>query len=68
MIVKRGSDRRSPRRNPGPNYKLSCGLGKIEINDNNYSNISGSRKIQNEGAVGTIELDCGMGGIDVEFE
>lgn len=50
------------------NYKLSCGLGKIEINDNNYSNISGSRKIQNEGAVGTIELDCGMGGIDVEFE
>lgn len=50
------------------NYKLSCGLGQIEINDTKYSNITGSKKIQNESAIGTIDLDCGMGSISVEIK
>lgn len=50
------------------NYKLACGLGQIEINDTKYSNLSGSKKIQNENAIGTVDLDCGMGGINVEIE
>lgn len=50
------------------NYNVSCGLGHVEINGTTYSNIAGSKKVQNEGAIGTIDLDCGMGGIDVEIE
>ena len=50
------------------NYKLTCGMGSIEIDGHTYSSISGSHKETNPGANGTIDLDCGMGGIEVEFE
>ncbi|MBO5523955.1 MAG: DUF4097 family beta strand repeat protein [Roseburia sp.] len=50
------------------NYNISCELGQIEVNGETYSNFSGTKKTENTGAVGTIELDCGMGSIDVEFK
>lgn len=50
------------------NYELSCGLGRIEINDAIYSNLSGTKKTENAGAIGTMKLDCGMGSIEVDFE
>lgn len=49
------------------NYMISCGLGEVEVNGRSYSNISGSYEAVNAGAVGTIELDCGMGSIEVEI-
>lgn len=49
------------------NYDLSCGLGELEVNGTSYSSISGSRKVSNQGAIGTIRLDCGMGNIDLEI-
>lgn len=48
-------------------YKISCGIGEVEVNGKSYSNLSGSYEATNEGAIGTIELDCGMGSIDVEI-
>lgn len=50
------------------NYKLTCGMGSIEIDGHTYSSISGSHKETNPGATAMINLDCGMGGIEVEFE
>ena len=50
------------------NYNISCGLGRIEINGTTYSDLSGTKKTENAGAVGTIDLDCGMGNIDVDFQ
>lgn len=50
------------------NYNISCGLGHVEINGTTYSNVAGNKRIENAGAIGTIDLDCGMGGIDVEIE
>lgn len=49
------------------NYKISCGLGEVEVNGKSYSNLSGSYQATNDGAVGTVDLDCGMGSIDVEI-
>ena len=49
------------------NYKLSCGLGSLVVNENTYSSIAGSHNVTNEGAVGTIDLDCGMGNIEVNI-
>lgn len=49
------------------NYEISCGMGEVDVNGVSYSNISGSYQATNEGAVGTIDLDCGMGSIDVEI-
>lgn len=50
------------------NYKVSCGMGGIDVNGTTYSNISGSQNVTNPGAVGTIDLDCGMGSIDLEIK
>lgn len=49
------------------NYDLSCGMGELSVNGTSYSNISGSRKVQNEGAEQRITLDCGMGSVELEI-
>ncbi len=49
------------------NYDLSCSLGNMEINGNTYAMIDGSRRETNEGAVGTIRLECDMGNMELEF-
>ena len=50
------------------NYKMSCGMGDLTVNGESYSDLSGSYKVTNAGAVGTIDLDCGMGSIDFDIE
>lgn len=50
------------------NYKVSCSMGGISVNGTSYSNISGTRNVTNPGAIGTIDLDCGMGSIDLEIK
>lgn len=50
------------------NYKISCGIGSIDVNGSRYSNISGDYSVKNPDAIGTIEMDCGMGSIDLTIE
>lgn len=50
------------------NYDLSCSMGNLEINGKSYSSINGMREVRNEGAVGTITLDCGMGNVELNIE
>lgn len=50
------------------NYKLSCGMGALEVNGNTYSSIAGSHNVTNEGAIGTIDLDCGMGNMELNIK
>lgn len=50
------------------NYDLSCGLGELNVNGTKYSSIAGSHKVKNEGAIGTISLECGMGSLDLVIE
>lgn len=50
------------------NYKLSCGMGDLNVNGTSYSSIAGDHRVTNAGAVGTIDLDCGMGSIELDIE
>jgi len=43
-------------------------MGDLTVNGESYSDLSGSYKVTNAGAVGTIDLDCGMGSIDFDIE
>jgi len=38
------------------------------VDGETYSNISGDKEVKNEGAEKNMELDCGMGSIEVDFE
>ena len=50
------------------NYKLSCGMGSLVVNDTQYTDIAGNHNVKNEGAIGTIDLDCGMGNLELEIK
>ena len=50
------------------NYKLSCGMGSLMVNGDQYSDIAGSHNVTNDGAIGTIDIDCGMGNVEVEIK
>lgn len=50
------------------NYDLSCGMGVLKVNGTTYSSIAGSHKVKNDGAIGTINLECGMGNLDLVIE
>lgn len=50
------------------NYKLECGLGEISIGGESFSAFAGEKKIQNDNATKYLELECGMGSIQVDFE
>lgn len=48
-------------------YYISCGVGNVKLNSHNYNFIADD-KIQNQNAVGTFKLTCGMGSIDVKIK
>lgn len=50
------------------NYSLECGIGDITIGSESYSGLGREKDIQNPGAVRELDLECGMGEIDVSFE
>ena len=45
-------------------YEISCGLGSIRINEKTYSSLSTEKEIDHH-AGRNIELDCGVGEIEV---
>lgn len=50
------------------NYNLSCGMGDMSVNGVEYSGIAGEHQIKNDGATGTVDVDCGMGSVDFTIE
>lgn len=50
------------------NYELSCNMGNLELNERTYSGLGGEHYETNEGAIGTITLDCDMGNIELDIE
>lgn len=50
------------------NYVLSCGMGSLTVNHTKYADIAGEYEIENDGAVGTIDLECGMGNLELEIQ
>lgn len=49
------------------NYEVSAGVGSVEINGKSYSSLSVEKTIDN-GADKDIQLDCGVGQIEVTVE
>lgn len=50
------------------NYEVSCGIGKIKVNDSCYGSFATSKCVQHEQAKGTMKLECGVGKIKIETE
>lgn len=49
------------------NYDLECGMGDIRAGDLSIGGIAGEKKISN-GADRTMEVECGMGNVEILFE
>jgi hypothetical protein len=49
------------------NYSISCDMGNITVDGENYSNLSDKTNVENQGAGRNMELTCSMGNITVEF-
>ena len=50
------------------NYKISCGVGEIICGSNQFSGIGGEKKIENHHASKEMDIDCGLGNVEVVFE
>lgn len=49
-------------------YRISCGTGSILLDNEEFSGLGAMKKIDNEGASRKIQLECGMGTVEVDFE
>lgn len=49
-------------------YELSCGVGEMVVNGVKYSGIAGDHQIKNDGASGTIDIECGMGSVNFTID
>lgn len=47
------------------NYYVDCGIGSVIINNKSYSGIT-EKTIRNNNPVGTFELECGIGEIEIQ--
>ena len=48
-------------------YRLSCGAGNIKLGDGEYSGLGAVKKIDSPDASRKMQLQCGMGTVNVSF-
>lgn len=48
-------------------YRLSCGAGSIKLGDGEYTGLGAVKKIDNPDASRKMQLQCGMGTVNVSF-
>ncbi len=48
-------------------YEVSCGIGSVTVGSNSFSGLGGERKINNGGSK-KMEIECGIGMVDVSFD
>lgn len=49
------------------NYDISCGLGKVRVNDSLSCHLGAKQQTRNSGAQGNITLSAGLGKIDLSI-
>ena len=49
------------------NYDLSCGMGELTIGDDSYTGMAQKKQINNNAAK-SMNLECSMGNVSVQFE
>lgn len=50
------------------NYDAECDIGEIKIGTTSISGVGGSKEASNPGANRFMDLECGMGQIQIEFQ
>lgn len=50
------------------NYKISCGVGEITCGTKHYSGIGSEQKIDHHHAFKEMDIDCGLGNVEIIFE
>lgn len=48
-------------------YRISCGVGSVILDEETFTGLGSSKKIDNTGATRRMQLECGMGTIEVDF-
>lgn len=48
------------------NYEIDCAAGNVSIGDESFGGLASERKINNH-AEATIDIECGMGNVTIEF-
>ena len=49
------------------NCRLSCGAGTLSLEDEEFAGLGGSKIVDNDGAARKMQLECGMGTLEVSF-
>lgn len=47
-------------------YSISCGIGEVEIGERSYTGLGSTKEVHGQGNK-TINIDCGVGEVSVEF-
>lgn len=50
------------------NYRISCGVGSILLGEDEFTGLGSTKKVDNNGASRKMQLECGMGTLEVDFE
>ena len=48
-------------------YNVNCGIGNVVIGNRSFGGIGANQSIQQDGAVGKIEVECGIGEVVIRF-
>lgn len=50
------------------NYRISCGVGSVLLGEDTFEGLGTTKKVDNDGALRRMQLECGMGTLEVDFE
>lgn len=50
------------------NYRISCGVGSVLLAEDEFTGLGATKKVENNGASRKMQLECGMGTLEVDFE
>lgn len=50
------------------NYKVNCGIGRVEVGSNSYGGLGAEQSVKNDDATKEMDIDCGVGEVKIQFE
>lgn len=50
------------------NYRVECGIGTVVVGTNSYSGLGAEQSVKHEGATKSIDVECGIGEVNVKFQ
>lgn len=49
-------------------YSIECGIGSVDVGSSSYAGVASDKNIQNPGASRQIDVECGLGRVEVTFQ